>query len=340
MIAQRSLVLLPLLASLVLACPSDPEPSGSWTLVHSGLSGALLSVWGTSSTDVWAVGGDALDGSGPTVIHFDGEAWERIPTDETQGNLWWVHGFEGGPIYMGGDGGVILRYESGTYTKMVTPGTGTVFGIWGATADDVWAVGGDSSATGGFAWRLDPNSDAWIAEPTLPAEVPADAAIWKVSGAAADDAWLVGSNGVALHWDGASLSQGQTGVGSSLFTVEANDDGLFVAVGGAATGIIVENDGDGWVDVTPDPPPFGLSGVALGADGHGVAVGAFGAVWERSDAAGWTEAELGFNVAPSLHGTWIDDEGGIWIVGGQVYTLPLNDGILLHWGDTIPNTGL
>ena len=64
MIAQRTLVL-PLVASLLMACPSDPEPSGSWALVHSHLSGALLSVWGTSYTDVWAVGGDARDGTGP-----------------------------------------------------------------------------------------------------------------------------------------------------------------------------------------------------------------------------------------------------------------------------------
>ena len=63
-------LLIPILfAPLLLACPgSEPEPQDeTWEVVHRDLAGALLSVWGSSSTDVWAVGADALDGSGPTV---------------------------------------------------------------------------------------------------------------------------------------------------------------------------------------------------------------------------------------------------------------------------------
>lgn len=326
------------LVTCLLGCPAEPEPpDDQWELVHRDLSAALLSVWGTSSTDVWAVGGDALDGTGPTVIHFDGESWSRVPTGDAQGNLWWVFGFEDGPIYMGGEGGVIYRYEAGQYTKMDTPGTDTVFGIWGATPSDVWAVGGASTSTGGFAWRLD--GDSWIAEPTLPADVAADASVWKVYGTSTSDAWLVGSNGVALHWDGTALTSGQTGVGSSLFTVHASE-GLYTAVGGAATGLIVEYQDGEWRNVTPDPPPPGLSGVVLGADGFGVAVGSFGAVYSRSQAGGWAEEDLGFNLGLTLHGAWIDDAGGVWAVGGQVYSPPFVDGLLLHRGPTVPSGGL
>ena len=324
------------LSSCLVACPSDP-PAEGWALVHTGLSGALLSVWGTSASDVWAVGADARDGSGPTVIHFDGEAWERVPTGEAQGNLWWVFGFDQGPIYMGGEGGVILRYEAGEYTHMTTPGTNTVFGIWGATPDDLWAVGGASDSTGAFAWRLE--GDTWTPEPTLPAEVPTDASLWKVHGTATDDAWLVGSSGVALHWDGTTLTPGDTGVGASLFTVHADDAGRYAAVGGSATGIIVEYEGSQWTNVTPDPPPPGLTGVALGQDGFGIAVGTFGAVYARSN-AGWAAEELGFNLGLSLHGAWIDDQGGVWVVGGQVFSPPYNDGVLIHRGASIPTGGL
>ena len=80
--------------------------------------------------------------------------------------------------------------------------------------------------------------------------------------------------------------------------------------------------------------------MTLGADGFGIAVGAFGSVYSRSTEAGWTEVNLGFNVAPSLHGSWIDEQGGVWIVGGQVYTPPLDEGVLLHWGAPIPSDGL
>ena len=319
------------------ACPTTPEPpTEGWEIVHHDLPAALLSVWGTSSRDVWAVGADALDGSGPTVIHFDGETWSRAPTGQAQGTLWWVFGFDGGPIYMGGEGGVILRYQAGEYTLMDTPGTQTVFGIWGATPDEVWAVGGTSDATGGFAWRLE--GDAWVQEPSFPAEVSANAAIWKIFGTSGEDAWLVGSNGVALHWDGSTLEPGDTGVGSSLFTVHAAD-GRYAAVGGAATGIIVEYEDGQWTNVTPDPPPPGLTGVVLGADGTGVAVGSFGAVYTRSD-EGWAEEDLGVAIGLSLHAGWIDDRADIWAVGGRVYTPPYVEGLLIHRGPSIPNGGL
>lgn len=322
----------------MLACPSPPEPTDRWEVVHQGLPGALLSVWGTSSTDVWAVGGDTGDGQGPLVIRFDGESWSRVPTGQTQGNLWWVFGFEDGPIYMGGDGGVILRYEDGDFTPMATPGTNTVFGIWGASPDDMWAVGGASDATGAFAWRLE--GDAWVDEPSLPADVPTDAALWKVFGRSASDTWLVGSNGVSLHWDGSTLTQGDTGVGTSLFTVHADTE-RFVAVGGTASGIIVEYEGGAWSNVTPNPPPPGLSGVVLGRDGEGVAVGSFGAIYERSGSGEWAEAELDFNIAHTLHGVWLDEQGDAWAVGGQVYSLPFDEGLLVHRGSSsIPSGGL
>ena len=63
---------------------------------------------------MWAVGADARDGIGPMVIHFDGDAWTRVPTGETQGDLLvGVRLRRTGPVYMGGDGGVILRYRDG-----------------------------------------------------------------------------------------------------------------------------------------------------------------------------------------------------------------------------------
>src|SRR5438477_5031725 len=42
-------------------------PAAQWQLVQQNLPGALLSVWGTSATDVYAVGADGKDGQGPLV---------------------------------------------------------------------------------------------------------------------------------------------------------------------------------------------------------------------------------------------------------------------------------
>ena len=67
-----------LLVSLLVlstACDGGPgviDETGQWSLVQSGLPGALTSVWGTAADDVWAVGSDPGDGSGPMVLNFDG----------------------------------------------------------------------------------------------------------------------------------------------------------------------------------------------------------------------------------------------------------------------------
>jgi hypothetical protein len=319
-------------AALAAGCPA-PDREDGWQVVHEGLPGALLSVWGESATDVWAVGADARDGTGPLVLHFDGEEWERLETGRSGGDLWWVFGVPGGPIYMGGDGGVILSYAEGYFRLMETPGTQTVFGIWGASQDAVWAVGGASDAAGGFAWVRD--GDAFVEQSGVPDDIQTGAALWKIFGRSADDAWIVGSNGAALHWDGEALSTGDTGVGSSLFTVHAHD-GRYVAVGGLASGIIVENEGDGWENRTPDPPPMGLSGVTLGPQDTGVAVGFYGGVWLR-DAAGWHAEDPGLGLPQNLHGCWIDEEGGLWAVGGQTLAAPFTDGVMIHRGRAVPS---
>jgi hypothetical protein len=314
----------------------DDDGSASWQVVQQDLSGALLSVWGTSSRDVWAVGADAGDGTGPIVIHYDGTAWTRMPTGQTSGTLWWVFGFSSGPIYMGGDGGVILRYDGSSFTKMQTPGTATIFGIWGCSPNDIWAVGGDSESSGGLAWHNDGSSDTWTAEPSVPPAAE-NAAIWKVFGKDCSDVVFVGSNGLALRWNGQTLNEEQTGVGSSLFTIKYSD-GCYVAVGGLASGIIFENCGSGWTDVTPDPAPNGLAGVCI-AGSEGYAVGQYGAVYVR-DASGWKEDPNSLLIDQNLHGVWIDPSGGVWAVGGQTFSPPLTDGVMIHLGERVPPGGV
>ena len=317
------LVLLPLVAC---SSPESPE----WQIVGRHLPSALFSVWGTSATDVFVVGGDAGDGRGPVVQHFDGASWTRLPTGHV-GNLWWVFGFPGGPIYMGCDGGAILRYQGGTFTPLATPGIGTVYGIWGATPDDVWAVGGNPGGqSGAFAWRL--QGDTWADAPGFPADLATSDAIWKMYGRSASDAWMVGTGGKALHWDGVSLTQVSTGAGESLFTVHADANG-YVAVGGVGTGVVLENTGSGWHNASPSGASP-LIGVCLSAHGD-YAVGQDGAVYTRK-ASAWSKVQTGLVIDESFHSVWVDPSGAVWAVGGEVLTPPYLDGIVAHQGAQIP----
>ena len=299
------------------------------------LPGALISVWGTSTTDVWATGADPGDGLGPMVLHFDGAGWTRLDTG-TRGDLWWVFGFAGGPVFFGGQGGRILRYSAGLFETMptpATPGTSIVFGIWGSAPDDVWAVGG-TGTSGAFAWRFDGVS--WADAPGLPASLGSSASLFKVWGTAANDVWLVGTGGTIVHHDGLSATVAPPVTTRTLFTVHAASTARSAAVGGGAAGVILENDGAGWVDVSPAGTAllFGVSLSATNAD-DGYAVGLGGAVVRRS-ASGWAPEPTGLDVYETLHAVWIDPGGGVWAAGGQVFAPPLVQGVLIHRGAPVP----
>jgi hypothetical protein len=316
-----------LLGSAVTACsaPSEPATTASWAVVEEDLDSALISVWGSAADDVWAVGGDR--GGGPLILHWDGVNLVSLDSG-TSGDLWWVFGFAGGPVFMGGAGGSILRYQDGVFSPTTTPSSDvTVFGLWGSSEQDMWAVGGaDGGADGAFAWRLE--GDTWLEAPGFPAEVAADKSLWKVWGSGADDVWLVGTAGVALHWDGSSFESTNVGGGESLFTVHCAE-GRFVAVGGSASGLVFENEGSGWQRADEDPL-YALIGVHLVGAGRGYAVGRFGAFVEERDGA-WVEAE-GPATIRTLHSIWVDPEGGLWTVGGELDVRPVVSGVLAYRG--------
>jgi hypothetical protein len=288
-----------------------------------------MSVWAGAADNVWAVGADPGDGS--VVLHFDGTAWDRLDTGTT-GDLWWVHGFVGGPVFAGGDGGQILRIDESGVTSIPTPGTGIVFGLWGANPNDLWAVGGNQGGTNGaFVWRLD-GEEFSIAD-GFPAELEATDAIWKVFGRSADDVCMVGTNGTVLRYDGATLATEDAGASVSLFTVHGSSDRL-IAVGGFGVGVLLENDGSGWVDASPESAPQLIGVTATDTDAY--AVGIDGAVYRRGDDGVWELEPTGVGPFLPLHAVAIDPDGGVWAVGGQVLFEPLVSGFMIHKGTEIP----
>jgi hypothetical protein len=314
--------LLLLLTLLCMACGGGSDDTESeWQTVQSGLPAALTSIWGTSATDVWAVGGDP-EGTGNTVMHFDGGAWSSMTTG-FGGDLWWVFGFQDGPVFMTGADGLILRYQDGEFERMETPGNATVYGIWGTSPDDLWAVGGNVAA-GAFAWRFE--GTAWTEAEGFPPVLVQSTSLFKVWGASADDVWLVGTGGAILHYDGERLTQVRSDTTRDLFTVSGNSE-VAAAVGGFGTGVIVENEGSGWADVTPETTPQ-VVGVWLGEDA-GYAVGIEGAVMQRVEGT-WEQVETGIQVEGALHTVWVDPDGGVWVVGGQVLASPLVDGVMIY----------
>ena len=325
-----------LLGALLSGCPDEPEPAPPeqpWATVADQQTAALLSVTGRSSTDVWAVGADK--GSGPRVLHFDGAEWRALSTGQ-RGDLWWVHAFEQGPVMMAGANATILRYDNGQFTRMSTPGLArqTVYGLWGARPDDVYAVG-SVSGRGGFIWHFD--GTAWR-EVALPAEAMPRTpdgdfpGLFKVWGNAQGEVYVVGALGTVLRSrSGGAFEVLPTGTTSRLFTVFGQGNTV-VVVGGEGTGEILELSPSGqFLRRAPQGAPL-LQGLAVAKDGTAWATGFQGEVYKRT-AGTWSRVDHGQALTvESLHAAWVDPDGGLWAVGGNVLSGSLDSGAILHQG--------
>lgn len=286
---------------------------------------ALMGVGGSSPSDVWMVGATPVPNGGPLVLRRTDDGLTTVDTGQLH-DLWWVHGFPSGEVFLGGAGATVLRVRGDEIERLATPGFAgqTVFGLWGAAPDDVWAVGAFAGREG-FVWRYD--GTTWTAV-DLPEDMPrlGDGEmppLLKVWGRAADDVWIVGGAGSMLHWDGDALAVVDSGTGERLFTVAGNDDDVY-AVGGSTAGVVVRGGPDGFVDESPEDAPL-LQ--ALAVDGSRVWIaGAYGYAARRTGADEWEPVDLGFAAAPeSVHAMWTDGEA-LWAVGGGVLSPALDKG--------------
>ncbi len=328
---MRRLILLPAFLLLACGCPTNPtetvcEDDDALCLVNEDRCEAFLSVRAVHDDDVWMVGSEMEDGSsGPSAWNWDGEGWTALALGAHAGEeLWWVHP-TADRVTLVGTGGTILELNRASGDLPVHSGPDaetTFFGVWGAAADDVWAVGG---VVGGGAlpalWHRD--ADGWT-------EVTVDGAsegelYFKVDGTAADDVWVVGEPGILMHWDGAewTTTAAPDGLEASKFlTVAANGDGP-IAVGGLGSGVIARWDGTEWLDESL--PSGGINGVCA-SGGEAVAVGNSGSVHRFS--GGVWESELVPLTFRDYHGCVLTDSGELWAVGGQITSRPLTLGVV------------
>lgn len=314
---------LPVLLVACAAC-SGMDHAGGWQLAASGEPASLLSIWGTSASDVWATGGRSQAMGGPTLLHLQGDAWSRIDSGERGVDLWWVFGFDNGDVLFSGSKGTILRYRNAAFERMTTPRSGIIFGLWGATPNDVWAVGtGDDGR--GIVWRYD--GTQW--RDAIPPAGGIPNLVLKVHGQRSDDVWISCAGGVTLHWDGAALTRVPTSLTVSLFSIVTTPD-VVIAVGGTTgDGEILENKGPAWV-AQPSLVPVAWRGVAAGAD-RVYAVGESGVVAQRTP-TGWNVITQSVTQL-AFHAAWVDPQGGLWGVGGMFDTLPLTtSGFLTYYG--------
>ncbi len=317
------------------ACGDDGGNAGGapdeWRVLASGFPEAVLAVDGTSRSNVFVVG--ANQGQGPLIERYDGTRWERIRFDQDV-SLWWVDVVDETTAFAAGTRATVLRIRDGVPERLPTPGLSkhTVFGLWARSESDVYAVGAVRGRDG-FIWRYDGTD--WT-ELELPRSLASPAlgrgpALFKVWGN--DEAvWVVGGQGLVMRsTDGTTFDVVESGTNQLLFTVHGGGSEVGF-VGGGTEAVLLEAEDEALV--AREVPPVGIiQGLYYSGDGsQAVATGRDGLVFMRSP-EGWerenTELSLGIE---SLHAAWIDPEGGIWAVGGNVLSDRLDEGVVIVRG--------
>lgn len=289
----------------------------AWSTIYTGkgLGGAVLSVWSSSPSDVYVVGGP-LGNSGfeAVVEHFDGTKWEKLAPGGSD-SFWWVAGSGPSDVWMSGEHGRITHWDGKAFKDHPPLTTATIWGVWAASPTDAWAVGGTPG--GGAAAPNDVllhwDGSSWKEE-ALPMKL--GRSLNKVWGSSSSDVYAVGEAATVWHRSGSSWSLESTPATSNLLTVHGCSASDVYAVGGQD---VIHSDGKTWAKVAIEIHNV-VNGVACGPGGDVVIVGGGGLKQRLVDGA-WIDD---FKSEPygDLHGAWIDAKGASWVAGGDFASLP------------------
>jgi hypothetical protein len=243
-----------------------------WHSVPSGTTSALYDLWGSSASDVWAVGADntfrrwdgsvwspvtnpwpghlpltGLWGSGPNDVwalgihrlHWDGSSWSNFDS----GMMDWrtVDAWGSGPndVWGVGDIGVVEHWDGSSWShSRAAADIAILSGVWGSGPNDVWAVGSSGTL---LRW----NGSAWLSAVSGTTNSLND--VW---GSGPNDVWAVGESGTILHWDGSAWSSRTSGTTNGLHGLWGSGPNDVWAVGSSST--IVHWDGNAWSSVASD----------------------------------------------------------------------------------------
>jgi hypothetical protein len=259
--------------------------------------GWTSSVWGSSTTDVWAAG--FVSG----LQHFDGFTWKPA-TSPLAAKITRVWGFGPNDVWAIDTDGGVDHFDGTSWTqqKVVKPGMKPA-AVYGAAPNDVWVAAdfGLNTPTTFYRW----NGATWTA---VPAGVPY-LQVTSMSGTGVNDIWAGGSQGL-VHWNGTAW-EGRTPPGAmhapGVWAASAND--VWVASGRAE---IDHWDGTTWTKLDP-----GLRGSRLltvqGRSAGDVWIGGTGGSIAHFDGASWTPVQN--RPRADLYGGFASSETSAWVVG-------------------------
>jgi hypothetical protein len=201
----------------------------TWSAMTSGTTRYLRGIWGSSASDVFAVG------TGGTILYYDGAAWGTM-TSGTTNYLYGIWGTSASDVFAVGDSGTILHYDGSAWSPMTSGTTNLLLAVWGTSGSDVFAVGD-------YGVVLHYDGSTWSAMTS--GTTRKLCGVWGSSGS---NVFAVGTSGVALHYDGSSWSAMASGTGYTLYAIWGSSGSDIYAVGNL--GVIRHYDGSSWGAVT------------------------------------------------------------------------------------------
>lgn len=221
-----------------------------------------LHVIARDAGDIFVAGGTPDRGK---LLHSDGGEFAAMEIPEVP-LLNWVAPFDDGQVAVVGNGGTILWNDGSQWTVQETPTEEDLWGTWGASPDDVWAVGGRGRAAG-QATVLHYDGQSWTTADVPDLERPGVNAFFKVWGTAANNVYFVGQNGACLHWDGSQLTEFGVGTSEDLISLWGSGPDDIILVGGRGNGVMSHWNGTDWSTSSISPAP-GVNGIWMPAPGE------------------------------------------------------------------------
>jgi hypothetical protein len=269
--SRHQMVVVPRFSLLALLLLTGCGDAPTWSEAYDATdSGWLMNTFAVSTEEIYAVGGDFDDGR--VFRTADGTAtWSEVALGLDAPLLNWGIAFGPRDVTVVGNEGVALHFDGDGWTTQTTPTEEDLWGVWGASPDDLWAVGG-RGREGSEATILRYDGIEWTAVEVPELERPRVFAFFKVWGSGPDDVFIVGQRGAVLRWDGATLTEELVGATDDLIAVWGTGPDNVVAVGGRGNGVVSHFDGVDWRSAQL-APTLGLNGVWMRRPGVAHVVG-------------------------------------------------------------------
>ncbi|MET0384359.1 MAG: hypothetical protein ABW321_00295 [Polyangiales bacterium] len=286
-----------------------PAPAPAPVVDQAALNHVLRAVWGSSASDVWAVGNDGA------LLHYDGHAWSAARSDTTS-HLTGVSGTAADDVWAVGENGAVLHYDGRVWRVLDDARDGvTLLTVSSLSRSDVWVAGLSDNAA--IVRRY---HDGAVAETQA---LPGSTGIWRAWPVSPTDMWFVGSdrqaNSFIMHlqdgkWEHRPLRGGPM---RAVFGVASND-----VWAGAYDGSLHHWDGNKWEKASTTIEGAHWLGL-WGSSTTDIWAYGVGGVLGHYDGKTWTPVKAAAN---TVWGAWGSGPDDIWFVG-RAETV----GTRLHW---------